>query len=359
MKYFLFLSMIFAGIILPAYAENTINTLDIESDAFFSPGTRVGSTQVLDSTFELKSQQHAEFPTENLRIVFLGVLEDSRCPTDVTCVWQGRASLSFEISKGARTQITLSTDDNKITIFNKYQVELISTKPYPTSTNVINPENYVAVLKVTENSIQNTEQSVSKILPPLKQFNSGIPVKEIQCKNKFDLIIRANERPACVKPESTLKFIELGSTKIQQTIPSDFNLVYSFGVGGKNIYDSKEGLLLVDRVCEPAIEIKTKLSLQEKERICDLVKENNFFSFDDFVENCDELGQCTMNTPESITTISITGNGITHTVQHRDSYRYNNNISYQKFEEINQTIRNMLEAREDYKNLPPLTCAYQ
>ncbi len=41
---------------------------------------------------------------EDLTIRFLEVSEDSRCPKNVTCVWEGRVSVLVEISAGSSSQ---------------------------------------------------------------------------------------------------------------------------------------------------------------------------------------------------------------------------------------------------------------
>jgi len=47
--------------------------------------------------------------------------------------------------------------------------------------------------------------------PPLKQFRAGIPSKEIKCKEGLDLVIKVSSgSPACVKPQSKQKLLELG-----------------------------------------------------------------------------------------------------------------------------------------------------
>ena len=39
-------------------------------------------------------------------------------------------------------------------------------------------------------------------LPPLKQFKSGIPIEEIQCKESLILMTKDGKRPACVTPST-------------------------------------------------------------------------------------------------------------------------------------------------------------
>ncbi len=47
---------------------------------------------------------------------------------------------------------------------------------------------------------------------PLKQFNAGITMDEIQCKESSVLVAKHDNSPACVKPETKIKLIERGWT---------------------------------------------------------------------------------------------------------------------------------------------------
>jgi hypothetical protein len=58
---------------------------------------------------------------------------------------------------------------------------------------------------------EKTEQDKTLFLSnPKKQIQIGIHPKEIECKEKFELIFKFDGSPACVKPESNSKLIERG-----------------------------------------------------------------------------------------------------------------------------------------------------
>jgi len=62
--------------------------------------------------------------------------------------------------------------------------------------------------------------------PPLKQFRAGIPIKEIKCKEGLDLVIKVSSgSPACVKPQSKQKLLELGWAVNDQII-SEAEAIY-------------------------------------------------------------------------------------------------------------------------------------
>lgn len=69
------------------------------------PGCSSSEVQArLDEEFSLSPGQSAAFTEENLKITFIKVTEDSRCPRDVTCIWEGRASCLVELEHAGTSQ---------------------------------------------------------------------------------------------------------------------------------------------------------------------------------------------------------------------------------------------------------------
>jgi hypothetical protein len=58
----------------------------------------------LGEEFSLPVGQSVVITGEDLDIKFVEVSEDSRCPKDVTCVWEGRVTAVVEISTGGSSQ---------------------------------------------------------------------------------------------------------------------------------------------------------------------------------------------------------------------------------------------------------------
>lgn len=209
--------LILIGFIGTAFAQYTKN---MDSDEQLSTEKSIGTIQTLDTEFEIKSQQHIEIPTENLTITFLEVSEDSRCPSDVTCVWAGKATLRLDVAKDQNKVITLSTDDNAVSMFDQYQIQLMDLKPYPISTTHINSEDYVVTIGVTKNKV--IQDTVLDVIPtPLKQLKTGVSTDKIQCRNNLELIFKNNNSPACVKSESIPKLIKRGWLTIETKSSQD------------------------------------------------------------------------------------------------------------------------------------------
>lgn len=51
--------------------------------------------------------ESARVGSSDLFATFLGATEDSRCPTDVTCVWEGNAALEVRLTLGDEPAATL------------------------------------------------------------------------------------------------------------------------------------------------------------------------------------------------------------------------------------------------------------
>lgn len=120
-----------------AYAKRRKPVTRFRSEVKLSPGQAVAVT-----------------PTK-LRIKFIVVESDSRCPTDVTCVWSGNAAIKLQLSGlGKGRNVTLNTSQAgqflSETIYQGYKVRLVGLSPSPRSTQKIAPSDYQATLLVTK-----------------------------------------------------------------------------------------------------------------------------------------------------------------------------------------------------------------
>jgi len=86
-----------------------------------------------------------------LRVKFEGVTGDSRCPVDVTCVWQGDAVVRLSLTHPRETGTKdLHTAGPTSTDFQGVVIELVQLDPMPRSTQNIPAESYRAVLRFTQ-----------------------------------------------------------------------------------------------------------------------------------------------------------------------------------------------------------------
>ncbi len=103
--------------------------------------------------FSIKVGQQAKVEATDVQVKFNGVPQDSRCPTNVNCVWAGNAQVSLEwMVDKCPTSITLNThatpeagDESKV---GGFRIKLIKLEPYPHTEKKISPSDYTATLLV-------------------------------------------------------------------------------------------------------------------------------------------------------------------------------------------------------------------
>jgi hypothetical protein len=77
-------------------------------------------------------------------------INDSRCPSDVVCVWEGKADVKIEVTSPVKGSITLSTYNHLRDTIGDYSFELKDVAPYPVSTKTIKLEEYNVTLKILD-----------------------------------------------------------------------------------------------------------------------------------------------------------------------------------------------------------------
>jgi hypothetical protein len=108
----------------------------------------------LDQEFVLSGGQEAAIRGENLVLRFSEVREDSRCPTQVECVWSGQARIALAVRPpvGEPTTVTFTTspapsqDNLTAEVGGGYTIWLRALDPYPQTTAAIPFQDYRATL---------------------------------------------------------------------------------------------------------------------------------------------------------------------------------------------------------------------
>lgn len=101
----------------------------------------------LESDFKINGEYHS---TDNSLNFTVTEINDSRCPSDVVCVWQGKADVKIDVKNPVSGSIMLNTYDNLIDTVGNYSFELKDVSPYPVSTKIIKLEEYNVTLKIVE-----------------------------------------------------------------------------------------------------------------------------------------------------------------------------------------------------------------
>jgi len=99
------------------------------------------------ASFALAPGQTAEVQRADTRITFRQVREDSRCPTDVTCVWEGDAKVDVVISRTGVPDdaklLSLKSPNNEVRVGN-LRIRFVGLTPVPRQSDAGAPRNYLA-----------------------------------------------------------------------------------------------------------------------------------------------------------------------------------------------------------------------
>ena len=135
-------------------------------------------------------------------------IEDSRCPLDVTCIWEGEVIAKTTIQNQTHDYYEDFRIGTTISTIFPYDVTLIDVIPHPTTAQT---PNYVAIFDIVNfDYVEKTGAKSSKVSSPLKQFKNGIPFSEIKCNGNLQLTQKYDDSPACVKSEHYFELIKRG-----------------------------------------------------------------------------------------------------------------------------------------------------
>ena len=127
------------------------------------PEVHASGEAVIGQPFNLGVNQTASIEPEGIGVTFVSVTEDSRCPSDVECIWAGRVSIAVEISSSSddsHLELTLGGGQSSAKTFGNYSIMLVNVQPYPVSTEEISPSDYVATLVVDSSGAQVVSHGV-------------------------------------------------------------------------------------------------------------------------------------------------------------------------------------------------------
>jgi hypothetical protein len=108
---------------------------------------RDGSAADLDAPIQLAPGQSAVFEEQALEVEFTGIESDSRCPTDVTCVWAGEVIVQLAVRSGGKTT-QQAVKETQSTAVDGYTVTILQVLPARSSSQRIAPADYRVTLKV-------------------------------------------------------------------------------------------------------------------------------------------------------------------------------------------------------------------
>ncbi|MFQ5969190.1 MAG: hypothetical protein ACE5J2_01660 [Nitrososphaerales archaeon] len=151
----------------------------------------------LGTQFQLKINQTALIEPINVMVKFVDVVEDSRCPADVVCVWEGRATILVKITDAHEGDVIAelnlaTTADFAVKAFDGHYIGLVNIQPYPVSTQRIEPSEYIAALAVSKIRGEEANADISVAMKHKKKVTL-VAVKNNADEEVFGVQIRIDD----------------------------------------------------------------------------------------------------------------------------------------------------------------------
>jgi hypothetical protein len=100
---------------------------------------------------ELRPGESVRIEALDLMVTFDAVLEDSRCPLEVCCIWEGDAAVRLILTAdtgGSETAILHTSQAPWKADYRGATFRLEDLRPHPTTPGPLDPDQYRAVLRV-------------------------------------------------------------------------------------------------------------------------------------------------------------------------------------------------------------------
>lgn len=102
--------------------------------------------------FTLRPKQQKSLFAGKLKVQFVEVMEDSRCPEGVNCVWAGNAKVKIKVTSKRLGEKIFEANTNggpKGDQFDGYAINLESVTPYPKADKPIGKATYRVTITVS------------------------------------------------------------------------------------------------------------------------------------------------------------------------------------------------------------------
>jgi hypothetical protein len=110
------------------------------------------SEAVLERDFKIKYGQELTVKDQDLKVTFASLRDDSRCPANATCVWEGDATILISVRQANTEESPLELHTNRrFTQEGKYQqyvIRLVALDPYPSTNLEKQRRDYIATLHI-------------------------------------------------------------------------------------------------------------------------------------------------------------------------------------------------------------------
>jgi hypothetical protein len=115
----------------------------------------------INDAIPLDFKEKISISNENLHLSFIKVIDESRCPENWKCLWEGEAEIELKIEKGELSKVIrlkyqggMCTECSDSTAALGYKIKLENLLPYPEANfydkKIMNFEDYNVVIRVTK-----------------------------------------------------------------------------------------------------------------------------------------------------------------------------------------------------------------
>lgn len=112
-----------------------------------APATQAAS---LNQEIQLAPTERAAYEQQNLTVEFVRVVEDSRCPTDTTCVWAGEVKVQVATRLGSAEAVQHEIKAGEHATVGAFRVFVVNVQPGRLSTREIPQQEYRVTFKVEQ-----------------------------------------------------------------------------------------------------------------------------------------------------------------------------------------------------------------
>lgn len=113
-----------------------------------SAGSPAPHAASLNQEIQLAPKEQAVYEQQGLTVEFIRVVDDSRCPTDVTCIWAGEVKVQLSTRMHTAEPVQHEITAGQHATVGEWRVVVVRVQPERTSTRQISPEEYRVTLRV-------------------------------------------------------------------------------------------------------------------------------------------------------------------------------------------------------------------
>lgn len=123
----------------------------VGGDGSSPSGRQLGDTLLVDVGYG----SEVTIKQQPLVVGFTEVLEESRCPEGVDCLWAGNAKIQISLQTPPLERMTMAelNTNTQFPVSVEYdgrEITLVELRPYPIYKVVINPYQYIATLRIVK-----------------------------------------------------------------------------------------------------------------------------------------------------------------------------------------------------------------